>query len=107
MELDSDAMPDEEGILKWCSSLVRRTPDGARLELAHFTVEEFLLAIDTSKPNNPYASYKISPNDQNLPLAKLCLTYLLFENFQDIEWAGKEDIIAFSEEYSFYSKENR
>jgi hypothetical protein len=102
IELDLDAMPDEEGILKWCSSLVRRTPDGDRLELAHFTVEEFLLAIDASAPSSPYARYKISPGDQNIPLAKLCLTYLLFEDFQDTQWTGKGDLEEFTEEYSFY-----
>jgi len=101
-ELDSDAMPDEEGILKWCSSLVRRTPDGNRLELAHFTVEEFLLAIDASEPNSRYARYKISPEDENLPLAKLCLTYLLFEDFRSIEWNGKNELDEFVDEYSFY-----
>jgi hypothetical protein len=101
-EFDFDAMPDEEGILKWCSSLVRRTPDGNRLELAHFTVEEFLRAIDTSEPNSPYARYKISPEAENLPLAKLCLTYLSFEDFRDVEWTGVEELNQLNDEYSFY-----
>jgi hypothetical protein len=101
-KLDHDAMPDEEGILKWCSSLVRRTPDGKRLELGHFTVEEFLLAIDSSEPNSPYTRYKICVEDQDLPLAKLCLTYLLFDNFQDNQLDDEEDFDLFLEEYSFY-----
>ena len=100
-ELDRDAIPDEEGILKWCSSLVRRTPNGDRLELAHFTVEEFLLAIDGSEPRSPYARYKISPEEENLPLAKLCLTYLLFGDFRDIEWTGMEEPKGVFDEYSF------
>lgn len=102
-ELDPDAMPDEEGILKWCSSLVRRTPDGDVLELAHFTVEEFLEAIDDSEPNNPYARYKIIPEHQNLPLAKLCLTYLLFSDFEDNEWSGENEKVDFTTKYNFYS----
>lgn len=101
-ELDHDAMPDEEGILRWCSSLVRRTPNGDRLELAHFTVEEFLRAIDGSEPRSPYARYKISPEEENLPLAKLCLTYLLFKDFRDIEWTGMEELKEFFDKYSFY-----
>jgi hypothetical protein len=101
-ELDFEAMPDEEGILKWCSSLVRRTPDGNRLELAHFTVEEFLLAIDGNEPNNPYGRYRISPTEQDLSLAKLRLTYLEFEDFDDKEWSGKDELNEFIEEYSFY-----
>jgi hypothetical protein len=101
-ELDFEAMPDEEGILKWCSSLVRRTPDGNRLELAHFTVEEFLLAIDSNEPNNPYGRYRISPTEQDLSLAKLCLTYLEFKDFDNNEWSGEDEFNEFFEEYSFY-----
>jgi hypothetical protein len=103
-ELDSDAMPDEEGILKWCSSLVRRTPNGNRLELAHFTVEEFLLEIDANDLNSPYARYKITPEDQDLALAKLCMTYLLFNDFQDLDCTGTEALegIWNGVEHSFY-----
>jgi hypothetical protein len=104
-ELDSDAMPDEEGILRWCSSLVRRTPNGDRLELAHFTVEEFLLEIDANELNSPYARYKISPEDQDLALAKLCMTYLLFNDFQDLECTGTEEaleVIWNGVNYKFY-----
>jgi hypothetical protein len=102
-------MPDEEGILKWCSSLVRKTPDGDKLELAHFTVEEFLRAIDATKSDSPYAKYRISPEEQNLSLAKLCLTYLLFEDFQvnvedfhEKQWGGKEEMNEFMGDYPFY-----
>jgi hypothetical protein len=103
-ELDSDAMPDEEGILKWCSSLVRKTPNGERLELAHFTVEEFLLEIDANELNNPYARYKITPEDQDLALAKLCMTYLLFNDFQDLDCTGTEALedIRNGVEHGFY-----
>ena len=102
-EMDLDARPDEEGVLKWCSSLVRRTPDGGRLELAHFTVEEFLLAIDPSDQCSPYSRYKIIPADQDLPLAKLCLTYLLFDDFRCNELAEEADLDGFLDEYSFYN----
>jgi hypothetical protein len=102
-------MPDEEGILKWCSSLVRKTPDGDKLELAHFTVEEFLRAIDATKSDSPYAKYSISPEKQNLSLAKLCLTYLLFEDFQvnvedfhEKRWGEKEEMNEFMGDYPFY-----
>lgn len=56
--LERDAMPDEEGILLWCSSLIRKTTDGWTLELAHFTVEEFLAAIDCSQPNTLMANIR-------------------------------------------------
>lgn len=104
-ELDLEAMPDEEGILKWCSSLVRKTPDGDRLELAHFTVAEFLLAIDPEDSNtqkSSYAKYHVSPADQDLSLAKLSLTYLLFDDFRDKDWPGKEEFDKFIEGYDFF-----
>jgi hypothetical protein len=102
-ELDLDAMPDEEGILKWCSSLVRRTPDGSKLELAHFTVEEFLLAIDGNELNSRYGKYRVCPAEQDLSLAKLCLTYLEFENFSEKEWTVKDGLDDFMDSYNFYS----
>ena len=37
-----EAIPEEYDILYWCSSLVRKSADGTRIELAHFTVQEFL-----------------------------------------------------------------
>lgn len=101
-ERDEAAMPDEESILKWCSSLVRRTPGGDRLELAHFTVEEFLLAIDATEPNSRYARYRVSSNDQDLPLAKLCLTYLEFDDFSGEVWTGKGDFNECLEKYPLF-----
>lgn len=101
-ELDRDAMPDVEGILKWCSSLVRRTPDGDRLELAHFTVEEFLIAVNEEEPNSRYAKYRVSRKDQDLSLAKLCLTYLEFDDFGGEVWSGKADFDTCVETYPFF-----
>ncbi|KAL8881354.1 MAG: hypothetical protein Q9198_001432 [Flavoplaca austrocitrina] len=40
-KLDREAIPEEEDILRLCSSLVRRSVSGYKLELAHFTVKEF------------------------------------------------------------------
>lgn len=101
-KLDTDAMPDEEGILKWCSSLVRRTPDGQTLELAHFTVEEFLAAIDCGQTRNLYGRYKITSASQDLTLANLCLTYLEFENFQGDNWKEKKELLEFFKDYPFF-----
>lgn len=78
-ELDRECMPDEESILKWCSSLVRMTANGTRLELAHFTVKEFILSIGSK---DRLAEYGIQPASHDLELSKLCLTYLEFDTFQ-------------------------
>jgi hypothetical protein len=101
-KLDADAVPDEEGILQWCSSLIRKTPDGQTLELAHFTVEEFLAAIDCSLPSNAYGRYRVYSGEKSLPLAKLCLKYLEFEDFQGEHWTKKAELNEYLEEYPFF-----
>lgn len=40
--LDDDDILDENEILRWCGSLVRKSSDGFKIEFAHFTVKEFL-----------------------------------------------------------------
>jgi hypothetical protein len=81
-----DRIPDEKRILKWCSSLVRRTgpTDAAQIELAHFTVKEFLLLEFQEGDVDKYAQYRISIEKANLHLAQLCLTYILSEDFENL-----------------------
>lgn len=78
--LDRDAIPDEDAILRWCSSLVRKSVGSENLELAHFTVKEFLLAIDPVKQHRVQA-YRVQIMQCQAELAKTCLTYLCFEDF--------------------------
>jgi ankyrin repeat protein len=76
--LDSEAMTSEEDILKWCSSLVRRRVDGDGLELAHFTVKEYLVSID--RESDPrFGKFKISETESDLLLGSICLTYLTLD----------------------------
>ena len=94
------AIPDEFDILKWCSSLVRRSADGKTLELAHFTVQEFLEQIDPQQ-NISIGAYRIDRESDRLILAKVCLTYL---NFQDFDQSGpfSQDVVKRrSQEYPF------
>ena len=79
-KLDRYAIPDEDAILRWCSSLVRRSVTSEGLELAHFTVKEFLLAIDPIKQNS-FRAYGIQTVQCQGELAKTCLTYLCLEDF--------------------------
>jgi hypothetical protein len=65
-------------------------------------MEEFLRAIDVDKPNNQYARYRVLPADQDLSLAKLCLTYLEFDDFGGEVWSGKEDFDACIDEYPLF-----
>ena len=77
---DSQAIPDVFEILHWCSSLVRKSANGNTLELAHFTVQEFLQQIDPRRDIS-FGAYRIDPESDELTLAKVCLTYLNFEDF--------------------------
>jgi ankyrin repeat protein len=104
-----DAMTSEHEILRWCSSLVRRRVTGDGIELAHFTVKEYLLSIDLTK-NPKFASFKICQEKSDLLLGQICLTYLNLDNLgksrppddlfddmrSDLESKGSEE----SEEYN-------
>ncbi|KAM0796420.1 ankyrin repeat-containing domain protein [Usnea florida] len=90
--LDRSAMPDEEEILRRCSSLVRRSASGKSLELAHFTVKEFLTTgIDPL--DKEYKSYHVRSDICNVELARTCLTYL---SFDDDFGSGNRESLEFS-----------
>lgn len=89
--LDRTAIPDESEILRWCSSLVRRSASGKSLELGHFTVKEFL-TTSTDLLDSEYGVYHFSPEIEDAELAETCLTYLSFENFG----SGSRDSTYFS-----------
>lgn len=75
---DSSAVTTEEELLHWCSSLVRKNRSSGTLELAHFTVEEFLITIDPiAKPC--FSSYRLS-GDHTL-LAEACVAFLKCKSF--------------------------
>ena len=75
-----EAIPDEYEILRRCSSLVRKSENGKKLELAHFTVKEFLQQIDPQRDPS-IGRYRVNADTDVLILAKVCLTYLNFEDF--------------------------
>lgn len=78
--LDNYAKVSEKDIFRWCSCLVRPSVGQGSLELAHFTVEEFLEILEHSK--NP--SFEFLANlrqDIQVTLARTCLKFLLFEDF--------------------------
>jgi hypothetical protein len=75
------SMPEEDRVLHWCSSLIRQKANGAGLEIAHFTVKEFLLAIDPiEKPQ--FAQYKLSGDQAELALT--CMTFLRYAEFDGL-----------------------
>jgi ankyrin repeat protein len=68
-------MTSENDLLRWCSSLVRRRATCDGIELAHFTVKEYLLSIDLDKGKR-FSPFKICPKKSDKLLGQVCLTYL-------------------------------
>ncbi len=98
--LERDAIVDPEAILHWCGSLVRRTPGADTLELAHYSVKEYLEHLDV-KAFPQYMAYKADLNRDSLELAKICLTYLCFDDFDIAEIHDLHKLRSFMEEYKF------
>lgn len=80
IHLDPEAQPTIGTILKHCSSLVRRSMKKNYLEIAHFTVKEFLTMQHDIRPS-AFAPYLFSQEASHCELAKTCLTYLKLEDF--------------------------
>ncbi|KAL0253403.1 hypothetical protein SLS55_010382 [Diplodia seriata] len=82
--LDPDNLPDEESILDLCSSFIRKSVNGDRLELSHFTVEEYLRSSRIAS-NSDLAAYHIDSAASTLILSQNCLAYLNMQDFdQDV-----------------------
>jgi ankyrin repeat protein len=79
--LDKEAICGEDEILLRCSSLLRKSADANYLELAHFTVKEFLIGIDPYA-RYPLGMYSLPQNNVRRLLARTCLTYLNLLDFQ-------------------------
>ena len=96
--LDRDAVPDGFVILRSCSSLVRKSASGLDLELAHFTVKEFLLGIDC---DSEFSTYRVDVKASGLELGKICLTYLTLQDFNSgVSWS-REAQLKRRREYAF------
>jgi ankyrin repeat protein len=74
--LDFEAYPDPEDLLRSCGSLIRKAH--GCLELAHFTVQEFLEAIQPG--DERLSMFQISSVDRII-LAKACVSYLCLRTF--------------------------
>lgn len=75
---DFDNTVDEDIIRSACSSLLRRV-GGDRLEIAHFTVQEYLQGIDAS--DSTIGKFSINKDDAHNALGSVCLTYLCLPDF--------------------------
>jgi len=105
-DFDPGAMPTVDDILHWCSSLVRLNTPSNRFELAHFTVKEFLTAIDTLITPQ-FAQYNLNIQHADIMIAQTCMICLNWKTFENLpvpitteEFLLEERNIA--KEYPFY-----
>lgn len=97
-KVDREAVPDELVLLRACSSLVRKSTSGQELELAHFTVKEFLLGIDC---DSDFFAYRVDVKESEVELGKVCLTYLTLQDFNSrLSWSREAKSKRF-QEYAF------
>ena len=96
--LDRDAVPDEFILLRACSSLVRKSTTGQELELAHFTVKEFLRGIDC---DSKFSAYRVDVEQSEVELGKACLTHLTLQDFDSrVPWSREAQLERY-QEYAF------
>lgn len=77
--LQEDNTVLEEDIIRYCSSLLRVSPDNQHLEFAHFTVPEFLQS--TSLLGTSLGEYHLG-TDTVMTVVELCLRVLLLDDFR-------------------------
>lgn len=80
-DFSEDAITEEDALLQWCSSLIRKSSRHVEFEVAHFTVKEFLLSTNLLNCTE-LSNYQITENDSNILMARTCLTYLNFKTFE-------------------------
>ena len=99
-DLDRNRIPEESEILRRCSSLVRRTARGDGLELAHFTVKEFLMTgIDSC--DQEFQVYHYGLEDDEVELAEKCLTFLCFQGYKGEGSSDRRKLLPSGEAHSF------
>ena len=87
--LNREDIPAVEEILRYCSSLIRKSTSGSGLELAHFTVKEYLQKLD-EVADNEFGTYHIQHLPCNIELAEVCLTYLNLDDFKQVDITDEE-----------------
>jgi len=99
--LNPRKLVDAEEILINCSSLIRLSANGDRVESAHFTVEEYLRAIDPiRKPH--LAQFRLCDDLANNWKAATCLTALSFDNIMIDNAKDLSSLLRWLQEFPFY-----
>ena len=98
---DPDAKPDIDAVLICCGSLVR-TDLQSRLELAHFTVKEYLSSARVQQHANLKRYYCDETAVQTFK-AETCLQYLSLNRFSGVSFSSAESVRSFLAETPFYN----
>lgn len=93
---DPEAQPAEEDLLRLCGSLIRKT--NGHLELAHFTVLEYLKAIPIDHDKLSQFCFN---QDAKVALGRACLNYLCLPAF-DIPWTSLKDFVSLMDKHPFH-----
>ncbi|KAM0126050.1 hypothetical protein ACHAO1_010288 [Botrytis cinerea] len=105
---EKENMTTLDELLNWCSSLIRQKSQSDELELAHFTVKEYLLSL--SEECGPSLSqYRLSGD--HVEIARVCCNFLTLSEFDgtplpvtdfDSEVTDFDEIwMDFEDKYSF------
>ncbi|PVH94333.1 ankyrin [Periconia macrospinosa] len=97
-DLNPEAYPDPEDLLRSCGSLIRRVHQS--LELAHFTVQEFLEAIDPEDSN--LGQFRLDSVSDAVALARACTQYLGFPVFNRFPSLDDDGEIILDTDHPFY-----
>ncbi|KAF2143360.1 uncharacterized protein K452DRAFT_357690 [Aplosporella prunicola CBS 121167] len=101
--LDPDGRPTAQDLLMYCSSLLRVSVDGEYLELAHFTVEEYLTKgiLESAADDPDIMSYIVRPAESTMELARTCLLYLNLQDFKQDVAKDIEEWFQIKEDFPF------
>jgi len=102
--LIQDDIPDEEAVLGWFGCLLRKTVQG-NIELAHFSIKEFLRSSKRDIPHPAVHKYLV-PNEAAgaAKVLEICYMYLSLSDFDRVPFASvySDDRNAFMERFPFY-----
>lgn len=77
----SAKLNEPEDILDICGGLIDLDEENRTLGLAHFTVKEYLISTDIVQ--GPAVGYHVQSTVAHAELAKICLTYIIFDDFSN------------------------
>ena len=104
-EIDPEAIPDVKEILLRCSSLVRLSVDGGFVELAHFTVEEYLCG-PALKSDPELAQFHYAPKEARLGKIRTCLTCINMDQLSGMA-RTREQLEEKIDSHPFYNAASR